>query len=432
MLASGDHRAPACAHAERVAGTCSTTLTRRGRLAVVPESHFRVRQGQLFAPNDTFFRFVEAFDPYFDRITLCSPAVADAMDGTTGYRVTYPFELAPTQPYGTWAGYAKHLPGIALRNFAVFQRVFARSDLVWIRHPSPNGLVAFLAARRVGVPTFLYLVSNLRATLAPKLDASHAIHRLAMRAMLTGIERSTDYMARRTLTFVVGSELFDQYRKVLGARADRLRMAMASTVHPGDVCERSDTCGDRPIRLLCVGRVGPEKQIPTLVDATALLVRNGHDVHLDIVGSGEDERRVRAAIEVVSGDEGMTNRIRLHGQIADPQRLDEVYRRADVFVLASISEGFPKVFVEAMARGLPIVSTSVGGIPGGLAEGKNALLVPPRDPGAIAGAVARLIQDGALRREMVANNLAYAREHTAAAAAHRMMEAVWEAYPWLR
>jgi glycosyltransferase involved in cell wall biosynthesis len=100
------------------------------------------------------------------------------------------------------------------------------------------------------------------------------------------------------------------------------------------------------------------------------------------------------------------------------------YRAADVFVLPSVSEGTPKVLLEAMANALPVVATDVGGVSTIVEDGANGLLVPPKSPSDLASAVRRVVGDGDLRRRIIAGGLTAARQHTLEGETARMVEAV--------
>jgi glycosyltransferase involved in cell wall biosynthesis len=107
-----------------------------------------------------------------------------------------------------------------------------------------------------------------------------------------------------------------------------------------------------------------------------------------IVGDGPD----RTAVAAELGDAG-----ELLGERDD---VAEQLARADVFVLSSRSEGLPMAILEAMAAGLPVVATAVGGIPELVADGETGLLVPPGDADALAEALRRLVADPELRRRL--------------------------------
>ena len=86
-------------------------------------------------------------------------------------------------------------------------------------------------------------------------------------------------------------------------------------------------------------------------------------------------------------------------------------RQADLLLHASVSEGVPNAVIEAQAAGLPVVASDVGGTREGVEVGQSALLVPSRDPRALADAVAQVAADGALRRRMGEAGVAFVREH---------------------
>jgi glycosyltransferase involved in cell wall biosynthesis len=106
-------------------------------------------------------------------------------------------------------------------------------------------------------------------------------------------------------------------------------------------------------------------------------------------------------------------------------RLLPLYREYDVFVLPTLpGEGIPRVLLEAMSAGLPIVTTRVAGIPGLVVHERNGLLVDEPVSPAIASAIARLAADGPLRRNLIARGYETARAHTLDAQAASMMHDV--------
>lgn len=148
-----------------------------------------------------------------------------------------------------------------------------------------------------------------------------------------------------------------------------------------------------------VGRLIPAKDYLTLIRATALLRNRGHDVELRIVGEGPDRERLEREVEA----SGLTSTVHLEGFQSD---VKSWLRRFHCFVLSSIREGQPMVMLEAMAAGLPIVATAVGGIPDTLLAGSEGLLVAPGDPTALANAMEMVVVDEALRRKLGTNALA--------------------------
>jgi glycosyltransferase involved in cell wall biosynthesis len=156
-----------------------------------------------------------------------------------------------------------------------------------------------------------------------------------------------------------------------------------------------------PPRLLVVGRLSPRKGQDVAVDALDRLVRAGYDAHLDVAGTpfrGYEwfERALRRRVDTL----GLADRVVFHGFVDPPWPL---LRAATVALVPSRVEPFGNVVVEAQHAGRAVVASAVGGIPE-IAEDAG-MLVPPDDPDALAGAVARLLDDPALRAACVDGGL---------------------------
>jgi glycosyltransferase involved in cell wall biosynthesis len=148
--------------------------------------------------------------------------------------------------------------------------------------------------------------------------------------------------------------------------------------------------GDAERVVLSVGRLSHEKGHADLLRAAAALPRATRVV---IVGEGPERQR----LESLAARLGMCDRVIFTGHRL---QLAPFYAMADVFVLPSLSEGCPNALLEAMAAGLPIVATTVGGVPEVVADGVHALLVGPRDPAMLASALSMLLTNRRLAREL--------------------------------
>jgi glycosyltransferase involved in cell wall biosynthesis len=185
---------------------------------------------------------------------------------------------------------------------------------------------------------------------------------------------------------------------------------VSSTVRESEFFSRLDTCQGSKIRLLFVGFIRPEKGIEYLLEAVSLLKANvGWE--LEIVGSREFPEYGRK-LDRIAAARGIRDRIRWSGYVPNGKPLFERMQAADLFILPSLSEGTPHVLVEARANGLPCVSMNVGGVPSTVADGYDALLVPPKDPWALTRAMERVIVDTELRRALIRNGLLAARRQT--------------------
>ena len=141
----------------------------------------------------------------------------------------------------------------------------------------------------------------------------------------------------------------------------------------------------------------PEKDQSTLVAAAALLVRDLPDLHWVIAGEGP----LRSLLERRIAEAGLTDRFHLVGQLPDPHTL---LAGADVCVLSSTSEGLGSSILAAMALGVPVVATRVGGIPELLGTGAG-LMVSPGDASGFAAAVQRVLTEPELREKLTRSGL---------------------------
>ena len=134
-------------------------------------------------------------------------------------------------------------------------------------------------------------------------------------------------------------------------------------------------------------RLAPVKGLTHLVGAMPEILRRCPRAHLAIVGDGEE----RPALEAQAAALGVGHRVHFLGFRED---IEAVIAALDVFALPSLNEGMGRVLIAAMALGVPVVATRVGGVPDVVEDGRQGLLVPPADPAALAEAIAAILGDG--------------------------------------
>jgi glycosyltransferase involved in cell wall biosynthesis len=156
--------------------------------------------------------------------------------------------------------------------------------------------------------------------------------------------------------------------------------------------------GGPALALLCVASLTPRKGHLVLLEALAAL--RGLAWRLTCVGSPERDPAAAAAIRAALARFALEDRVRLVGERTEAD-LQPFYEKADLFVLASHHEGYGMVLAEALARGLPIVSTTAGAIPDTVPAAAG-ILVPPGDPEALAAALLRVLSEPGLRAQLAA------------------------------
>ncbi|MEV0154957.1 glycosyltransferase family 4 protein [Micromonospora sp. NPDC050686] len=267
----------------------------------------------------------------------------------------------------------------------------------WPR-PTPAdraALAGLLAALPDGATV---LLDGLLASVSPAQLTPHA-GRLRL-VPLVHLPRDDEAEARAlaAATAVVATSEWTRRRLVeaYGLAADRVRVA-----HPG-VDPAAEVPGSPGgTELLCVAAVSPHKGHDVLVEALAAVA--ALDWRCTWVGAltraPEFVDRLRARLTGA----GLSGRVRLAGPLVG-DRLDAAYAAADLLVLPSRAETYGMVLTEALARGMPVLASAVGGVPeamGRAPDGRRpGLLVPPADPVALAGALRDWLGDAALRRSL--------------------------------
>ena len=347
---------------------------------------WQTADGAIWEAEGSFARYVDSLAPYFDEILLAVPVFDVPPARGTRVRASN-VRLAPLPYFPGPRQFYPRLAGI----YGRLRRFIASSDVVHLRVPSPAAIFAFRLARRLRRPVFAIVVGDYRALL-PHLPY-RGLKKLLFGAYVAMEERAVSQITRGSLTFANGAALREKHERD-GARVFETK---TTTLQATDIATRADTCARAPIRLLTVSRIDPRKNLRVLPQAVAQLQQRGIDVRLDIVGPpigmiGEQEQEaiVHAAREL-----GVGEQVALRGALPLDQ-LMSTYREYDVFVLPTLpGEGIPRVLLEAMAAGVPVVTTNVAGIGSLVVHGQNGILVDAPTGAAVAAAVQHVIEEPA-------------------------------------
>jgi glycosyltransferase involved in cell wall biosynthesis len=399
-------------------------LKRRVTLGIVYHMPcWRAADGTLREVEGSFARYVDSLAPYFDEISLCVPVSSEPRGEGTPIRSSN-VTLAPLPFFDGPAQFYPRLLGIAPR----LARWARQIDLLHCRVPTPAAVFAFACARVARRPAFLLVVGDLRALLpvVPYRGMKRALWRLYVSLE----ERSIQWMVERALTFANGRALVEKHQR--GRELGHVIETTTTTIRNEDIASRIDTCDGVPsghVRAFTVSRIEPRKGLRVLPAALDRLASMGLDLTLDIVGPtvgrpGGDERD---ALLAEAENLGVKDRIALLGAVP-LERLLPLYRNYDLFVLPTLpGEGIPRVLLEAMSAGLPVVTTRVAGIPSLITHEDNGLLVDAPTPASMAAAIARIVREPILRQRLIANGYETARRFTLERQSARMMEEVSDA-----
>ena len=252
---------------------------------------------------------------------------------------------------------------------------------------SKAGVLGRLAGALAGVPIRIFTVHGW--AFAAYSGATGRVYRVADR-LVRPLTTVTVCVSERERKLGLAARTCDPARTVVIPNA--VDVAGAPRVRAGS--------RERPL-IVAVGRLKAPKDFVTLVRALGRLEPGSFDAV--IVGEGPDRERLEDEI----GRLGLAERVTLAGERSD---VPELLAAADVFALASSSEGMPVSVLEAMAAGLPVVASRVGGLAEQVVEGETGVLVEPGDPEDLARALDRLVADIELRRRLGAAGRARAEQ----------------------
>jgi glycosyltransferase involved in cell wall biosynthesis len=296
-----------------------------------------------------------------------------------------------------------------LSNLLWYRRFIAhvQPHLLHVQHPLERSLYVRMVQRLEGWR--MPLVITAHSLFGEHSDAT--IHRL-MAPNLKAADRViavSDHVASQAMSLGVRDDRISVIRS--GVDVDRFQRMDRG------VARRQLGFDDEVPLVLFVGNLEPRKQVNVLLRALSRLHQSLPGVRLLVVGSGESAgaQDQTAPLLRLTRELHLDDVAQFVGRV-DDQRLLAYYAAADVFALASSSEAQGIVALEAMACGLPVVATSVGGLIGTISDGETGFLVEPGDPARLAERLLLVLRDktrarqiGAAARESVARNFSWPR-----------------------
>lgn len=276
----------------------------------------------------------------------------------------------------------------------------------------------------VRAPTHLFgswarLCQNERVRLVPLLVGDYAAcnanieFTFLKKQVLKALNRFVNWQERSYLrgkqVLVNSAVLAEKYQPI----AEVVHQVRTTTLSEDSFFEREDTCGNNEINLLYTGRYDWQKGLQELFDAFVFIVKGGASARLHLVGWQDgNASSIEESLKRQGVERGVSDCLIFHGRKKVGAELDEMYRMADIYVIPSYAEGFPRTIWEAMANSLPVIATKVGAIPEFLVNRTHALLIPPRDVESLKLAISCLVNEPNLRKRLIFEGGQLAKENT--------------------
>lgn len=380
-------------------------------LAAVAAVHGYRHRGRVYVPL-WFGRVVDSLAARVEDLYLSTPLRDGQPEDSTDYPLAAKnITLIPQPFYTSTAGALPHLLGIARSYLAVCRK----AEALYIRGLCPYSTLLYGPATLLGRRVCQRIVADPLALLRSHRRSGRLVN---LASIVWAWQAQTVAKLGRWLTdgaFICSGEPLARVY-----RSPRTFVMLTSPVSEDEFYQREDTCQGERVRILLLSYIRPEKGVEYLIEGVARL-KTDRPWELWIVGPVEHFGGYHDRLHQLVAQRGLSDRVHWRGHVKYGPEMFELYRTADIFVLPSLSEGAPRVLIEARANGLPVIATNVGGIPSSVRHEADGLLVPPKDPDAIAAAIEKLIVDAELRRSLIRNGYETARRGTL----ERVVDLIW-------
>jgi hypothetical protein len=336
-------------------------------------------------------------------------------------------EVAGTAPFDGIAGYLRHLPSLTRANRPILRRAIEDADLVWIKVPASNAALAAALAVRAHVPRLTWVAGSAAAVGLARARGARALATGGIGLLYDAIGAAAGVGGCR---ITVGDDLL----RPDGGAGGGIVTSLVEAADLLDPAQRSYPRDPSRVLLAWAGRVAEGKGLEWLLRELRQvnnLGAGGRRVELVLVGDGP----ARPALAALSAQLGLDDLVHWRGYLSERQPYLDALASADAFVHPSTAEGFPKVVLDAMAVGLPVLARPAGML-AQLGRGAGSPIIPLAD--SLADALGTLGanayadgQSGWIRFADQGHD--FVQRHTRgaeAAAVVALIRTRWPALPW--
>lgn len=365
----------------------------RAVLFVNQQIYFDPVTGTYSSDYTNLIDFLFETGSIFDELYICMPVGESSgrttLDPPANVRIIHlPFYHGPMDLLTSSHRVVPRLLRV-VRSEAVLE-----ADIVGTVAPSTLGAFTVpISYYHYGKPHFLLMRGDKRKTVAARTDGSVS-RSLLFRPPIRAYDR---FFGRMSFNDDVALLTIGDLSDAIGSYGyDANRAQVITPLIPETLLIDEPTIDDSATDLLYVGRLSDEKGVDDLLQAFRLIATSEDAVRLHVVGSGPSADDLQGLADQL----GIAGAVIFYGFVPKGPELWAHFDDADVFVLPSRTEGLPRVIAEAMARGLPVVSTAVGGIPELIEHEENGMLVKPGNVEEFAAMVETVRADPALRSRL--------------------------------
>ena len=381
------------------------------RIAVISSEQVQKAEDGVYSTNSTFFQLLQKATNHFDELTVIC-----RHDRKDKKKKLFRLSLDLFDVLTFKAGIKNKYVSIVVESPLIFAKLLinvyrnrTRIDVIWIPEIRMVGAIAYLVAKILKIPAFFYLRGNNfkeakdRNTTKPTFVRSIYSVGIYLEYILGKL------LVNKTLTFVCGEELYAMYK----TQNNKVCRFVSSLIEKDNISAHAKSIsGKLNINLLFVGRLVKYKGLEYLIKALPSIVqrysKETRRPHLIIVGKGDDETRLK---EIINQND-ISEYVSFRGYITDRNTLYSIYDECDILIIPSLTEGTPKIIPEAMARGLPIIATNVGGLPYMIKDGEAGIIVESANSREIGESIKYIVEQPIVYSKMSLSALKRALSYT--------------------
>lgn len=344
--------------------------------------------GGEYSSNEAHILFMIGMRRFFPNLVFCSRLSPTPDSGC--YLIPGEIEIC-TLPY------YKNIFDLYAKSIILLPQIWRKVksnihawDIICLSWPNPVSMLIIIMVKIKFPKKLIMLLVRQNLKKLVKLRY-HGIKKIIAVFMVELLESLLKLFGKTSIIFPLSKEVYQKFigsfKNVHLIRLPPLSNNNINKLKLRDVLKPNDT-----LQLLYVGRLESEKGLPYLFQSLIILKKQYIKFHLNLVGTGQDEKE----LQKLAAEYHLNKEISFHGYIKYGESLFSFYKNSDLFILPSLSEGSPNVLMEAMAFGVPIIATNVGGIPEIIHHNQNGLLVEAGSAKALAEAISDLTSNSLL------------------------------------
>jgi glycosyltransferase involved in cell wall biosynthesis len=298
------------------------------------------------------------------------------------------------------------VPKRLVNSYKIRKKIFSyqnKLDILLIRAPTP---LIHIFSKKFTVAMGLHIVSDYLAGI------DHLPQPFWRKEMIRLFARWNYWhqskIEQKGIVFAAGETIYNNLQPIVS----NLKRIRNSTLSDKDIYNRKDTCENDTIILLFVGRYEKSKGLFELYETLSQLKNNRKEYKLYLVGWPEKDDSILEDLDNYAKKLGIKQLVVNLGYIQLGPELFEIYKKADICVMPTKYDMFPRTITEAMGHSLPVIATKVGSIPLRLTDGFHAILVEPGDSSALSDAINEVVSNKQLRQKLIKEGRKYSSQNT--------------------